>query len=35
MNQIYLDPSDQAAMNRLMDEHGDSQTMYPRQERAR
>ena len=29
MNQIYFDPSDQASMNMLMDEHGDSKTMYP------
>ena len=29
MNQIYLDPTDQESMNRLMDEHGDSKTMYP------
>ena len=29
MNQINLDPTDQASMNMLMDEHGDSKTMYP------
>ena len=29
MNQIYFDPTDQESMNRLMDEHGDSKTMYP------
>ena len=29
MNQIYFDPTDQASMNMLMDEHGDSKTMYP------
>lgn len=29
MKQIFLDPSDQESMNRLMDEHGDSTTMYP------
>ena len=29
MKQIHFDPTDQAAMNRLMDEHGDSKTMYP------
>lgn len=29
MNQINLDPTDQESMNRLMDEHGDSKTMYP------
>lgn len=29
MKQIYLDPSDQEAMNKLMDELGDSETMFP------
>ena len=29
MEQIQFDPSDQEAMVRLMDEHGDSKTMYP------
>ena len=29
MNQINLDPTDQASMNMMMDEHGDSKTMYP------
>ena len=29
MKQIHFDPIDQEAMNKLMDEHGDSKTMYP------
>ena len=29
MKQIHFDPTDQEAMNKLMDEHGDSKTMYP------
>ena len=29
MKQIHFDPTDQEAMNKLMDEHGKSKTMYP------
>ena len=29
MKQIHFDPTDQEAMNKLMDEHGDSKMMYP------
>lgn len=29
MKQIHFDPTDQEAMNALMDEHGRSRTMYP------
>lgn len=29
MKHIHFDPTDQKAMNKLMDEHGDSKTMYP------
>jgi len=29
VKQIHFDPTDQEAMNKLMDEHGDSKTMYP------
>ena len=29
MKQIHFDPTDQEAMNKLMDEHGNSDTMYP------
>lgn len=29
MNQIHFDPTNQEAMNALMDEHGKSKTMYP------
>ncbi len=29
MKQIHFDPTDQDAMNRLMDAYGDSKTMYP------
>ena len=29
MKEIHFDPYDQEAMNRLMDEHGESKTMYP------
>ena len=29
MKQIHCDPTSQEAMNALMDEHGDSKTMYP------
>ena len=29
MKQILFDPTDQEAMNKLMDEHGESKTMYP------
>ena len=29
MKQIHFDPTNQEAMNALMDEHGKSKTMYP------
>ena len=29
MKQIFFDPTNQEAMNALMDEHGKSKTMYP------
>lgn len=29
MKQIHFDPADEKAMIALMDEHGDSKTMYP------
>lgn len=29
MKQIHFDPTNQEAMNALMDEHGRSKTMYP------
>ena len=29
MTQIHFDPTNQDAMNALMDEHGKSKTMYP------
>ena len=29
MKQIHFDPTNQEAMNALMDEHGKSRTMYP------